>query len=734
MATSGTRTNDGRLDSEVHDGQRSTASGETDRISHYPLDIPLPFERYEHRRLGARDIMVHRIMADFMNPSRLAGGAYDSRNFERAAFESMMFQDYELSMDWQVLHKMLFTSYVHDVPPPGAPTTFFVLGPDGAIRQIVWQPPKLPPTLGSRVLDLVQRYYFETDDSAFRLVTDRLRPPRAATGPRTATRYGADDDVNNPRSRGRRAREFNHLLSHQQMGQNKLWMRADMKHLRGFRAQVSTQDEYTLYDGASFLPSLRRPLDRDANGQSGSRPSPEGLHWTMSTHYLPRLSPFSFPAERPLARLIPQTAWSRLGGGPLDRPGNISLDLVPNTGRGRTTDGTWATASRDKLPSAHETGEDEAAGRPGRRRRRADSEPPPGSFAVAGLPTVGVPGCSVTYMRVMYPRMKLSQLDRRSRRRSLSRTRVAEMFDWSVDLAATKGDSPTTSSASTSGGNTATGQDAIPVPGSSAPASSKQKPKGHGPCANCGERSHRTRDCTGPCGHCGAPNPGKPTLRPPKGPGKHGNPHLAPTCPLPRASRCKCGPFPTYHSSTRCPVRCARRCGNPLPRGSFNHRNAMTCRARCCMCGIGGGSHSGRECRLRACRCGGAHLGQDCGWKVECRVRGCGRFLCGAHCQGCGEKARPLVEGRCSACRGEEEAGGVVQEDAGVAKGRRRRGKAKHHPSLGEERGSDPVEKQDPNLGEERSSDPLEKLAVQPEAERGDGKQEGYKSLFGPFE
>ncbi|KAB5513075.1 hypothetical protein GE09DRAFT_936167, partial [Coniochaeta sp. 2T2.1] len=130
------------------------------------------------------------------------------------------------------------------------------------------------------------------------------------------------------------------------------------------------------------------------------------------------------------------------------------------------------------------------------------------------------------------------------------------------------------------------------------------------------------------------------------------NPHTADKCPVKKERRCKCVEFPQFHTADRCKVLCTRNCGNGERRGRWGHRNAMGCKSRCCMCGING--HSGRECRMERCRCGGRHLGQDCGWKVECQVEECGRFRCGVHCKECGSTERPFVGGMCGVCRGAE--------------------------------------------------------------------------------
>ena len=147
--------------------------------------------------------------------------------------------------------------------------------------------------------------------------------------------------------------------------------------------------------------------------------------------------------------------------------------------------------------------------------------------------------------------------------------------------------------------------------------------------------------------------------------------HTAKRCPVSPLNRCKCGPFPVYHTAKNCPVPCSRPCGSPLPRNHRKHRNAMTCRYRCCMCGIRG--HSGKDCRLKKCRCGGQHLGQDCGWNPVCRVPRCDRYLCGVHCRECGSTDRPFVGWRCAACLGNGE---PVREKV-EQRAKRRRGQRK---------------------------------------------------------
>ncbi|KAH9908299.1 hypothetical protein F4778DRAFT_343203 [Xylariomycetidae sp. FL2044] len=138
------------------------------------------------------------------------------------------------------------------------------------------------------------------------------------------------------------------------------------------------------------------------------------------------------------------------------------------------------------------------------------------------------------------------------------------------------------------------------------------------PCSNCAQYTHLTKDCPSFCGYCNS------------------DLHISSNCNLKATNRCKCRPFPQFHTAFRCFVRCSRRCGSAYPAGHFKHRNAMLCPCRCAMCGIRG--HTARKCSFKKCPCGGQHLGQDCRWKVECPAKECDRYLCPHHCRECGKK------------------------------------------------------------------------------------------------
>jgi hypothetical protein len=241
------------------------------------------------------------------------------------------------------------------------------------------------------------------------------------------------------------------------------------------------------------------------------------------------------------------------------------------------------------------------------RAQRRNSQPAPGSWGSSDILGPNPLTLQWHYWVIHYPVRRISELDKLSRRRSLSQTHIRNMFRGV----------PRSS------------------PRSSSPSHRTQKRQVR-PCTNCGLLAHTLRKCEAPCGQCG------------KGT------HQAPKCPVQASNRCKCRTFPC-HVAVNCTVRCSRRCGNPFPPSHNKHLNAMTCTHRCCMCGVRG--HAGRQCTFKRCQCGQQHLTQDCRWKVECPRSGCDRYLCGLHCAGCGMKRAARVEfvgGRCSYCLADE--------------------------------------------------------------------------------
>ncbi|KAI1437221.1 hypothetical protein GGR50DRAFT_646759 [Xylaria sp. CBS 124048] len=220
---------------------------------------------------------------------------------------------------------------------------------------------------------------------------------------------------------------------------------------------------------------------------------------------------------------------------------------------------------------------------------RSQSQPAADSWVV-GAPLTYEPEGFISYVP-FFPRKSLVELDKRARRRSLSRSHIKAMFtdnkpEWFIE-------------------------------DFDRPRKRRWVPPKH-PCSNCAQYTHATKNCPSTCGYCNSAD------------------HKARNCTMKPENRCKCRPFPQFHRASQCHVRCSRRCGSPYPPGNFKHMSAMLCTNRCCMCGVKG--HCGKKCSLKKCPCGQQHLTQDCRWKVECPVKGCQFYLCHLHCRECGRK------------------------------------------------------------------------------------------------
>lgn len=513
---------------------------------------------------------------------------------------------YDRFMDFQVLERMLSSTY-QDSAATGSKD-------EGAI---VRRLKNGPYTFGNHFLNLAALHYFENDAAIRRLWTSRVGLPRLPEGPLPTAQT----------SRKVEQGMFRLSIRSVRLGKGSTWYLAHVLHLSRLRQKVNTQGQLPLYDGGACLPTVRQTADLNGLGIHGCRVGLDLSYDLVDSHtppvsYLPVWVQINSIQQR---WSVP--SWPDFDEHHLQLPRRLlgrqqhPVELSPRVGRGRTGEGIWATGRRASgLPGKDDPTHDPGSRR-SRTRRTCTSEPPFGSFTSAFM-DLSRNLLRRRGMQIMYPRMPLSQLESRSRRRSLSRTRIEEMFDWDTDFQ--------------------------PAFTNATPYDKRFK------CENCTSQQHITSICPSPCGHCGARTPNAFFSRSPKKGHDRalGPPHLAPQCPVTRQNRCKCVPFPTFHTAQQCAIPCRRACGNTTSPGSFAHRNAMTCRVRCCMCGLRG--HSGRECRLRKCRCGEAHLGQDCGWKPECRVRGCDRFLCGVHCRECGSTEKPFVGWRCARCLGFE--------------------------------------------------------------------------------
>ncbi|KAI0014253.1 hypothetical protein F4779DRAFT_558871 [Xylariaceae sp. FL0662B] len=464
---------------------------------YYPLNgVDLDFSRYEHRTLGGRDVMVNRIMEDYMFPRRVKPGVYLIPVGEDTLFGTIKAQSRELGLDIQVMPRLLETGWTMTrqkaVMFVGAGITLYQainarymnwFGSDEYIYR--W------PAIETMILGLVQRHFLEADPlmriwlKNFRRNSPNMKP-NAAPG----------------------------------------WRRDMIEHMKMLQKTSRVQHENFLFSGGHWLP---------ING-------PSNLQFSVDP---------CFVADYVTLNRLSKAARECRSQG----KGSAHIPLMSMKGVHR--------------------------GRP----RRSRSTPPPGSWNTATIQGSVYPESEEQYYVIFYPRRPLSELDKISRRRSLSRTHIRAMF---IDKPKWHLEDPTPSA-----------------------------PFKH-PCANCAQHSHHTRRCPSTCGYCNSPF------------------HKASACTIKAINRCKCRPFPQYHTASECFVRCSRKCGSPYPPGHFRHKNAIMCSHRCCMCGIRG--HTGRKCSLKKCPCGQQHLSQDCRWKVECSVKQCDRYNCHLHCRECGRK------------------------------------------------------------------------------------------------
>ncbi|KAI1089567.1 hypothetical protein F5B19DRAFT_466706 [Rostrohypoxylon terebratum] len=439
-------------------------------IVHYPLNgLDLDFDRYEHRPLGPREIMVNRIMEDFMAPKRVKAGVYNKTGVYREPWLQIKALDKRLGLDVQVLLKLLRTHF--DWPP-----RFTLTKELSTFLSMIFIWPSVPPTrsdLASAILGMIERHYLECHPS-LRIILRCFQSRSSMDGP-----------------------------THEPG-----WKKDVIEHLKGFQQAKETQYLHHLYSRGHYVPT-----------------GPVGAQLSVVPCFIVACKS-NFKAGR-----------------------KTVFEVMPGVHRGRP--------------------------------RHSRSVPPAGTWGTAAIKSHNWEEKFVIY----FPRHRLSKLDKLSRRRSLSRTHIQEMFSEKPRLFCEK----------------PTGKYSF------------QKK-----CENCAQHTHHTKYCRARCGFCGSPS------------------HKASSCKVKSSNRCKCQPFPQFHTAEDCYIRCSRVCGCPYHPGHFRHNNAMTCSYRCCMCGIKG--HSGRKCSLKKCPCGERHLTQDCRWKVECPAKGCYYYLCSLHCRECGKK------------------------------------------------------------------------------------------------
>ncbi|KAI1083615.1 hypothetical protein F5B20DRAFT_413293 [Whalleya microplaca] len=481
---------------------------------HYPLNgIDLDFSRYEHRPLSGRDVMINRMMEDYMFPRRVKPRVYLNVTEGNSLFGPFKAQNRELGLDIQVMSKLLKTGstvtqqkalqLLHSGKTQQKTLLFLCSGITSS-QYMAWKTMNLYssderinqwPVLETMILGLIQRYFLEVNPH-MRIWLKDFRRRSLRPKPKSASE----------------------------------WKRDMKEHLKVLQPPAATHYHNFLFSGGHWL-----PLDRPSSMQFSIDPC--------------------FIASYQLWIHLPKAVHKCKSQGK-EPTAQIPFSNIQGLHRGRP--------------------------------RRSLSTPPPGTWSTTIMQSGVYPEYEEQYYVLFFPRRPLSELDKMSRRRSLSRTHIRAMFT----------DKP---------------KWIFEGPGIDKPSAQFKHP-----CANCAQYSHHTRKCPETCGYCSSPF------------------HKASSCTVKAANRCKCRPFPQHHTASECFVHCSRKCGAPHPPGNFRHKNAMMCSHRCCMCGIKG--HSGRKCALKKCPCGQQHLGQDCRWKVECSVKQCDRYNCHVHCRECGKK------------------------------------------------------------------------------------------------
>lgn len=410
----------------------SDASHEPAHVRHYPLDLlsGLPFERYEHRRISTRDILVHRILSKLMLPSTrgLAESLDQTRDQTRRKtcnyFGLIKQHDPILAREIQVLQKTLITSlsseWCSDIECQPEMGGDHYMSPETSFLSVQDQ-----------ILDLIRLYFWETDDAATRLWLQSMQPTRRAVYD-TLSKLPAKKGSRNLSSQERRRQVDSHAkLRH------KSWYQDDKICLQGVTQQLALAPNIPrLYDGGAFTSRLRLMLLKGRPGRmvylrmiAEMEPVGDARFWDKQT-----LFPCPEPRQAPRRYLhIPLSNLNSLSRHWKDPP-KVEFSAA-RVGRGLDRDGIWST---NQWP-----GDMLDRGRTRRRqRRRTTSEPPPGLFMASRLPA---DRCALAQDLVIFPKMSLITLERRVRSRSLSRTRIAEMFNWDTVIDETLDKSPKTS-------------------------------------------------------------------------------------------------------------------------------------------------------------------------------------------------------------------------------------------------------------------------------------------------
>ncbi|KAK4099718.1 hypothetical protein N658DRAFT_498199 [Parathielavia hyrcaniae] len=365
----------------------------------YPLDIPLPFRRYDHHRLGVRDLLVHRLVAEFMRPSTVHPAIFDEylrpvmNNIEgntvfttprawqcnyshwNGSSEGL----WRLLGDLELLEEMLCTDastsyYVSNRSPvmPKVPSR----GPWREQRVNHQEPALLvvPFVLGEWLTDLVMRHYLEIDDMMFRIWISRATVPRPVQGPKpsaTARKNGLESAETLRRQTQERSHRY--------------WLTDHLPVLERWSRKMANTTQLSVYDGGASLPAVRQEADLHVWGAQGAsqRLHARATHWAVgqmrsTKQYIPRLPKWPW-AKKPTSvegSELPLVAQRSVGG----QVTRSRLDVNIRAGTSRDQH-KFRDASAD---TGDARGRDAArdAGNRGRQRTRGSSEPPAGTYAM----------------------------------------------------------------------------------------------------------------------------------------------------------------------------------------------------------------------------------------------------------------------------------------------------------------------------------------------------------------
>ncbi|KAI1386048.1 uncharacterized protein F4822DRAFT_304155 [Hypoxylon trugodes] len=457
--------------------------------SHYPLNgMDLNWSRYEHRPLGARDILINLLMEEYMFPKRLKAEVFNKPCERGSPFSKIKSRDRDFGLYMQILYRLLKTDYNWTLDE--------LFTAHGGVFIMVHRIREHDVSIQDVLIGLIERHYLESNPSM------RIWIKHHRSFCSKPDKYGPG------------------------------WDKAKVSRLRKLDQAAKTHYSHLVCSGGHHL-----PINSSSDVQYSIDPCFIGLRLIdLIRHAKGFNSTYTARATRKTAKTEPPTLGSVRRG----------------------------------------------------KQKRSCSAPTRGQWSIAAIEGELDEMDTRERWLIYFPRRPWSELDKLSRRRSLSRTHIRAMFSdkpkWVVKE----------------------------------PPKSKVQGEIKHPCANCAQRTHLTKNCPSSCGYCGAAS------------------HKASNCTIKTTNRCKCRPFPQGHTSGECYVRCNRRCGHPQPPGHFKHKNAMLCSYRCCMCGAKG--HSGRKCSVKKCPCGERHLTQDCRWKVECPAKGCSFYYCHFHCRECGKK------------------------------------------------------------------------------------------------